>query len=188
MELTPELVGVLKDGAANLEGAPRRRFMAGIVRLLGDGGQRLAASVLGWNRDTIRKGEGELESGVDILDGRRDNGRASVEERLATFIDDLRAVVAPFLQVDPSLRSERLYLKLTVAQVRQLLVSDKGHTETQLPCDEVIRQRLNKLGYFPQRVRKSKPKKRSLRPTRSSTKSPRSTRARMPRRDNCASL
>jgi hypothetical protein len=171
MELTEGLVEVLKRGAASMDGAPRRRFMAGITRLLGAGSQRLAETVLGWNRRTIRKGEAELLAGVDIPDGRRDNGQPSLEERFPMLLRDLGDIVEPFLQVDPTFRSERLYRKLTTAEVLRRLVSEKGYAEATLPSEESIRLRLNKLGYFPQRVRKSKPKKRSPRPMRSSTKS-----------------
>ena len=172
MELTEGLIEVLKSGAAEMEGAPRRRFMAGLVRLLGEGGQRAAETVLGWNRRTIRKGETELRTGVDVLDGRRDNGQAPLEAYFPTLLQDLRDIVEPFTEVDPTLRTERLYRKLSTPEVRRRLVSEKGYAEEDLPSEESIRERLNGLGYFPQRVRKSKPKKRSPRPTQSSKQSP----------------
>jgi hypothetical protein len=187
MELTQELIEVVAEAAENLEGSPRRRFMAGIVRLLGDGGQRLAESTLGWNRGTVRKGEDELRAGVDLPDGRRDNGQAPLEARFPSLLQDLREIVEPFVQVDPTLRSERLYRKLTTREVMRRLVSEKGYAEAGLPSEEAIRQRLNGLGYFPQRVRKSRPKKRSPRPTRSLTGSTSSTPARTPPSTSCAS-
>jgi hypothetical protein len=187
MELTPELIEVIKDGAANLEGAPRRRFMAGFVQLLGRGGQRAGEALLGWNRGTVRKGEEELREGIERPDGRKDNGRPSIEELFPRLLQDLREVVEPFLQVDPTLRTERLYRKLTTREVMQRLVSEKGYSKESLPCDEAIRQRLNRLGYHPRRVRKSKPKKRSPRPTRSSIRSTSSTPAPMPPSTSCAS-
>lgn len=187
MELTEGLVEVVKVGAANLAGAPRRRFMAGWVRVLGAGGQRLAETMLGWNRRTVRKGERELRDGVEIPDGRRNNGRASLEELFPSLLSDLRDIVEPHVQVDPTLRTERLYRKLTTPEVLRRLVSEKGYCEDDLPSEEAIRERLNRLGYFPQRVRKSKPKKKSPRPTRSSTRSARSMRARMPLTTSCAS-
>src|ERR1700723_2002449 len=187
MELTPELIEVVKSGAENLEGAPRRRFMAGVVRLLGRGGQRAGEALLGWNRGTVRKGEEELLEGVERPDGRKDNGRPSLEELFPSLLQDLREVVEPFLQVDPTLRSERLYRKLTTREVVQRLVSEKGYSKESLPSDEAIRQRLNSLGYHPQRVRKSKPKKRSPRRTQSSTRSTSSTLAPTPPSTSCAS-
>lgn len=171
MELTEGLIAVVKQGAADLTGAPRRRFMATFVKLLGEGGQRLAESVLLWNRGTVRKGEEELRTGVVFADGRKDNGRLSIEERFPHLLQDLRDIVEPFVQVDPTFRTARLYRKLTTSEVLLRLKSEKGYAEETLPSEEAIRLRLNGLGYFPQRVRKSKPKKRSPRPTPSSTKS-----------------
>lgn len=180
MELTEELIELVGNAAENLVGAPRRSFMAGFVRLLGDGGQRLAEAELGWNRGTVRKGEDEHRAGVDLPDGRKDNGQPSLEERLPSLRQDLIDICAPFLQIDPTLRSERLYRKLTTPEVMRRLVSEKGYAEENLPSEEAIRQRLNGLGYFPTRVRKSKPKKRSRRPTRSSNRSTSSTPALTP--------
>ena len=171
MELTEGFIEVLKSGAASMAGAPRRRFMAGVVRLLGDGSQRLAETALGWNRRTIRKGEGELRTGVDTPDGRRGNGQAPLEESFPTLLQDIHDIVEPFVQIDPTFRTERLYRKLTAGEVQRRLVSEKGYAEKALPSEDSIRVRLNKLGYFPQRVRKSKPQKKSPKLTRSSTKS-----------------
>jgi hypothetical protein len=187
MELTRELAEVVKSGAESLEGAARRRFLAGFVRLLGPGGQRAAEAVLGWNRGTVRKGERELREGIDHVDGRVNNGQPSLEDRLPSLLQDLRDVVEPFVQVDPTLRTERLYRKLTTREVMLRLVSVKGYLEADLPSEEAIRQRLNKLGFHPQRVRKSKPKKRSPRPTQSSTRSTGSTPAPTGPPTNCAS-
>jgi hypothetical protein len=173
MDLTEGLAEVVKNGAFNLKGGARRRFMAGFVRLLGQGGQRLAEEVLGWNRATVRKGETELRTGVEIADGRANNGQPALEERFPSLLQHLREIVEPFVEIDPTLRTERMYRKLTVPEVKRRLVSDKGYSEETLPCDEAIRLRLNKLGYYPQRVRKSKPQKRSPRPTPYSSISPR---------------
>lgn len=165
MELTETLISCLKETAASLLGGARRRFMAGVVRELGTGGQRCAETRLDWNRQTIRKGEAELRDGVEILDGRRNNGRPSLEEQMPTLLQDIRDVVDPHTQADPQLRSERMYRKITTKEVMRRLVSEKGYSEEVLPSEEAIRERLDRLGYRPSRVRKTLPKKRSLKPT-----------------------
>jgi len=167
--------------------------MAGIVRDLGFGGQRLAEEVLGWNRQTIRKGEGERRTGAEIPDGRENNGRPSLEDEIPTLLQDIRDVVDPHTQADPQLRSERLYRKITTKEVMRRLVTEKGYVEKSppekagaekplpepadakkvLPSEEAIRERLDRLGYKPKRVRKTIPKKKSPRPTRSSSASTR---------------
>ena len=54
--LTDSLKKLLIETAFQLKGSAKRKFMAQTVQGFGLGGQRLAASELGWNRDTIRKG------------------------------------------------------------------------------------------------------------------------------------
>jgi hypothetical protein len=44
--------------------------------------------------------------------------------------------------------------------VRQQLILQKGYQDEELPSEEIIRQRLNELGYHLRRVAKIKPKKR----------------------------
>jgi Rhodopirellula transposase DDE domain len=171
MELTEGLISFFKETAANLSASPRRKFMAGIVRELGIGGQTRAEQQLGWNRQTIRKGTAELCDGVEIPDGRRNNGRLSLEEQMPTLLQDIRDVVDPHTQADPRLRTERLYRKLTTKEVRRRMVSEKGYTEKTLPSEESIRVRLDRLGYHPSRVRKTLPKKRSPKRTLSSSAS-----------------
>lgn len=56
MELTEVVKVLLVEAAKALKGSARRMFMARTVQALGQGGQRLAESELGWNRGTIRKG------------------------------------------------------------------------------------------------------------------------------------
>ncbi|WP_230967588.1 hypothetical protein [Nostoc commune] len=52
--LTDSLKKLLIETAFQLKGAAKHKFMAQTVQGLGLGGQRLAQSELGWNRDTIR--------------------------------------------------------------------------------------------------------------------------------------
>jgi hypothetical protein len=63
MELTEEIKELVRKTAKDLKGSARRRFMARTVQALGQGGQRLVARELGWNRGTIRKGMHEVEQG-----------------------------------------------------------------------------------------------------------------------------
>ena len=55
--------------------------------------------------------------------------------------------------------SQRLYTRLSAAEVRRQLIVQKGYRDAELPTAEVIRQRLNQLGYRLQRVAKTKPQK-----------------------------
>ena len=57
-----------------LKGATRRKYMGVITNSVFDGNQRSASEVLGWNRETIRKGQSELRLGRDDQDWRKHNG------------------------------------------------------------------------------------------------------------------
>ena len=91
MKLTEEAREVIKSASKDLNGSALRRFMADTVRKLGRGGQRKAQRELGWGRDTIRKGEHELRTGIACVDGRCGN-RAGVDERLPNLKADIKDV------------------------------------------------------------------------------------------------
>jgi len=159
IELTDSLKSLLKETVQQLKGSERRQFMAKIVKELGVGGQTRAERELGWNRGTIRKGMKELTSGKAIEDAFHRRGRKRVESKLPNLCQDMRSIVDPETQADPTLKSERLYTRLSAAQVRRQLIKQKGYTDEQLPTAEVIRQRLNEMKYRLRRVVKAKPQK-----------------------------
>lgn len=158
LELTESLKDLLKDTAERLNGTERRQFMAQVVQGLGVGGQAQAERELGWNRGTIRKGLYELAHGP-IRDAFDQRGRKPTEARLPQLLSDIRAIVEPYTQADPTLTSQRLYTRLSAAAVRRHLIAQKGYRDDELPTHEVIRQRLNQMGYRLKRVVKAKPQK-----------------------------
>ena len=56
-------------------------------------------------------------------------------------------------------QSERLYTRISAAQVRRQLIEQKGYRDEDLPTAEVIRQQLNQMGDRQLRVAKTKPQK-----------------------------
>src|SRR5947209_10745673 len=168
MELTGEVKVLVLKTAKELKGSTRRMFMARTVQALGEGGQRLAERELGWNRGTIRKGMHEVECGIVCVDAFASHGRKRSEEHLPNLLTDLTAIVDSQSQADPQLRTTRLYTRLTAAEVRRQLMAQKGYTDEALPTAETIATKLNQLGYFPKKVAKSHPQKKSLRPMPSS--------------------
>jgi len=169
MELTEEVKALLLNTAKDLKGSARRMFMARTVQTLGEGGQRLAERDLGWNRATIRKGMQEVEHGMRCIDAFSLRGRKRSEEHLPNLMNDLKAVVDSQSQADPQFRTNRLYTRLTVAETRRQLIARYGYTNEELPTEETIRTKLNELGYYPKKVAKTRPKKKLLKPTPSST-------------------
>jgi hypothetical protein len=168
MELTEPIKQYLRLTVDHLRGADRRLFMARTVRLLGADGQRKAERELGWNRGTIRKGTCELTSGIRCIDNFSGRGRRRAEDHLPGLLHDVRALVDAQSQTDPTFHSQRLYTRLSAAEVRRQLISAKGYTDAQLPCEETIRQKMHQMGYHLHKVTKTKPKKSYPRPTPSS--------------------
>lgn len=160
LELAPELKPILQDAAAKLKGTNRRTFMAKVVQALGQGGQRRAERELGWERETIRKGTRELESGLAWVDAFRLRGRKKAEEHLPHLLEDLRAIVDSQSQIDPTFQSERLYTRLSAAEVRRQLIAQKGYADEELPTEQTLTSKLNALDYRLKTVAKTQPLKK----------------------------
>ena len=169
MELTDSVKSLLIETAKSLKGSARRIFMARTVKELGVGGQRRAARELGWGRMTIRKGMHELDSGLRCVDAFALRGRKRAEVHLPNLLTDITAIVDRQSQTDPQFRTTRLYTRLTAAEVRRQLIAQKAYTDAELPTAETIGTKLNALGYYPQKVAKSLPQKKSLKLMPSST-------------------
>ena len=168
MECTDSLKALFMDTARSLTGSARRIFMARTVKELGPGGQRRAERELGWSRVTIRKGTHELESGFTCLDAFTARGRKRAEDHLPTLLADIKAIVDSQSQTDPQFRTTRLYTRLSAAEVRRQLIAQKGYTDDTLPTVQTLTSKLNAFGYYPQKVAKSQPQKKSQKPTPSS--------------------
>ena len=169
MKVTDATRTLAKDTAASLSGYGRRLFMARTVRALGPGGQNLAEREFGWSGQTIRKGEHELRSGMECVDGRRGHGQKPAEETFPKLLDDIRSIVDGQSQTDPQFKNQRLDTRLSAAEVRRQLVKHYGYDAATVPCGETIRVKLNGLGYHPSRVAKTRPKKKSPKRTPSLT-------------------
>lgn len=156
---TSDIVDALKQATDNLKGSARRMFMAKTVNAFGEGGQRWSERELGWNRGTIRKGQRELEEGP-VPDHFAARGRKKAEEYLPNLLDDIEAIVEPTSQADPTFKTTKLYTPLTAKEVRQRLIDKKGYIDETLPTRRTINTKLNDLNFHPQKVAKSKPKKK----------------------------
>jgi hypothetical protein len=163
------MIPVLIDAAKVLKGSQRRLFMAKTVKAMGRGGQVWALEHLGWCRDTIRKGMHELDSGMTCVDAFSARRRKPAEEHLPRLLDDIRSIVDGQCQADPKFQTDRLFIRISAAEVRRRLITRKGYTDAELPTQQTINAKLNMLGYRLTKVAKSRPQKKSRRPTPSST-------------------
>ena len=164
----PEMIPVLIDAAKALKGSQKRLFMAKTVGAMGRGGQRWAQVNLGWCRETIRKGAHELRSGMTCVDAFHCRRRKPAEEHLPRLLEDIRSIADGQSQADPKFQTNRLFTRISAAEVRRQLIATKGYTDAELPTQQTINAKLNLLGYRLTRVAKCRPQKGSRRPMPSS--------------------
>jgi hypothetical protein len=165
MRPEPEMVPVLIDTARSLKGSQRRLFMARTVAAMGRGGQIWAEAHLGWNRETIRKGMHELRSGMTCVDAFSWRRRKPAEEHLPRLLDDIRSIADGQSQADPKFQTNRLFTRISAVEVRRQLIATKGYTDAELPTPQTINKKLSMLGFRLTKVAKSRPQKKSSRPT-----------------------
>jgi len=159
--LSPEMKSFLNETRSQLKGCERRKFMARVVQLMGKGGQLRAERELGWDRKTIQKGSRELATGIDCIDNFGGRGRNRIEESLLpNLLDDIKRIVSPVSQCDPTFSTTDLYSPLTAKEVRRRLLESGKYTDDQLPTIRTINTKLNQLGFRLKKVAKCKPKKK----------------------------
>lgn len=122
---------------------------------------KYAREELGWNEETIRKGQKELATGIECIDATNQRGRKRAEEKLPNLMVDIKEIVDSQSQIDGSFQTERLYTRLSAAEVRRQLINQKKYEEKELPTAKTIGIKLNELGYHLRSVTKSKPKKKA---------------------------
>ena len=153
--------GAVQNAAKSLRGYAKRLFMAQTVENVFGGVPFRAQEALGWHRQTIDKGLKELRSGFECIDGRRGlTGRKSIEQKLPNLLSDIRDLIDSQSQTDARFRTNRLYTRMSAAEVRRQLQELKNYSNAELPTAETIRLKLNMLGYHPVRVQKTQVKKK----------------------------
>ncbi len=130
-----------------LNSADKRIVLAELSKIKRKGGQSFIAKEFGVSRDTIRKGTVELESGIKIVDKFSERGRKAIEEYLPNLLDDIRDIVDPQSQTDPSFKTTRLYTRLSVKEIRKQLIIQKNYRNEELPINQTLNNKINRLGY-----------------------------------------
>jgi hypothetical protein len=85
----------------------------------------------------------------------------------------IKAIVDGQSQADPDFQSTRLYTRLSAQEVRHQLIVQHGYRDDELPTTRTVSTKLRDLGYYPSKVAKTQPQKKSPKPMPSSSKSPR---------------
>ena len=76
------------------------------------------------------------------------------------MLEDIREIVEPHSQTDPTFRSTRVYTPLSAEEVRYRLRTQFAYRDAELPCVRTLRTKLNELGYRLRKVRKCRPMKK----------------------------
>ena len=148
------------DNINKLKGSDRRIALAKVSEVIGKGGQTIVAREFNVSRDTIRKGLHEHKSGITIVDAFNARGRKSIEEKLPNLIEDIKDIVDSQSQTDPSFKTTRLFTRITVSEVKKQLIKQKNYADKDLPTNQTLNNKINKLGYKLSKVRKVKPLKK----------------------------
>lgn len=146
--------------AGKLSGKSKRVFMAQVVDRLGPGGQRFAQRELHWCRTTIQKGAREL-NGEEMEGDLSARGRKKSEAHLPNLLEDIKLIIEPIAQTDPSFRSEQLYSPITAKEVHRRLIDDKNYNTKTLPCIRTISTKIKTAGFRLRKIQKSKPLKKN---------------------------
>lgn len=125
--LSPAVKFFLNKTRKKLKGHERRQFMARVVSRLGYGRQLKAEKELGWDRKTIFKGTKELKAGITYIDIFSDRGRKCSEKHYPNLLEDIKKIVDPISQTDPTFHTTSLYSPITAKEVHR-----RGYKSTPL--------------------------------------------------------
>lgn len=174
--LTESVCETIKSAGRKLTGLRRRQFQAETAIKYCRGNPRQAERTFGWGRDAVQKGLNELRTGMRCVDNFQARGRYKTEEQQPELVQELCAFVEPESQADPKFQTPVAYTRMTAKAVHQRLATNRAGSERHVPAERTVYNILNRLGYRLRRVRKSKPKKNSGKPTPSSRTCSRSMR------------
>jgi len=151
---------IFKEVVNKLKGSDRRVALAKVSEIIGKGGQSAVAKEFNVSRDTVKKGLHELKSGFKIVDAFNARGRKNIEEKLPRLIEDIKDIVDSQAQTDPSFKTTRLFTRITVKEVRNQLIKQKNYEDKDLPTNQTLNNKINKIGYHLKKVKKVKPLKK----------------------------
>ena len=175
-ELTESVRETIQSAACKLTGFQRRQFQAEMAIKYCGSNARRAELVFGWGREAVNTGLNELRTGIRCVEDYSTRGRRKSEEKNPELVEEIRSLVEPQSQADPKFQTPLAYTRITAKAVHERLVANTAGDGRHVPAERTVYDILNRLGYRLRRVQKTKPQKKSLRPTRSSTICDKSTR------------
>ena len=168
-ELTESVRETIQSAARKLTGFQRRQFQAEMAIKYCRGNPRRAEQVFGWGREAVNTGLNELRSGIRCVEDYSTRGRRKSEEKSPELVEEIHALVEPESQADPKFQTPLAYTRITAKAVHERLVANTTGDGRHVPAERTVYDILNRLGYRLRRVQKTKPQKKSLKQTPSST-------------------
>ena len=186
-ELTESVRDTIRSAARKLTGFRRRQFQAEMAIKYCRSNPRCAERVFGWGRAAVNTGLNELRTGIRCLEDYSTRGRPRSEETRPELVQEIHALVEAEAQADPKFQTPLAYTRITAKAVREQLLAKAGGDARHVPAERTMHDLLNRLGYRLRRVQKTKPQKKSRKPTPSSLTYGKSTRRPRKPRKRCAS-
>jgi hypothetical protein len=174
-ELTESMRDTIRSAARKLTGFQRRQFQAEMAIKYCRGNPRRAERVFGWGRDAVNTGLNEFRTGIRCRENYSTRGRRKSEEKSPELVQEIHALVESKAQADPKFQTPLAYTRITAKAVRERLLANAAGDGRHVPAERTVHDILNRLGYRLRRVQKTKPQKKSPRPTPSSTTCEKST-------------
>jgi hypothetical protein len=175
-ELTESMRDTIRSAARKLTGFRRRQFQAEMAIKYCRSNPRYAERVFGWGRDAVNTGLNELRTGIRCVENYSTRGRRKSEEKSPELVQEIHALVESKAQADPKFQTPLAYTRITAKAVREQLAANAAGDGRHVPAERTVHEILNRLGYRLRRVQKTKPQKKSPKPTPSSTTCGKSTR------------
>jgi hypothetical protein len=174
-ELTESVRDTIRSAARKLTGFRRRQFQAEVAIKYCRGNPRCAERIFGWGRDAVNTGLNELRTGIRCVEDYSTRGRPKTETKTPELVQEIHALVEPSTQADPKFQTPLAYTRITAKAVREQLAANAAADGRPVPAERTVHDMLNRLGYRLRRVQKTKPQKKSRKPTPSLTTSGKST-------------
>jgi hypothetical protein len=154
------MIKTICDAAKLLTGSKRRRFQAQVTLDYLKGSARQAEYVFGWGRHTVQLGLHELRTGLTCVDRFTERGRHTTEDDHPQLAQDIRDLVEPHTQGDPTSAAPFAFTRITAKAVRTALIERTGDRDADLPSERTLSAILNRLGYRLRHVQKTRPLKK----------------------------
>jgi hypothetical protein len=157
--VNPETVALISRLIELVPWPARRRAMGDVVLSILDGKHRVAEDVFGWNRDSVKLGMKEFQTGITCVNDLSSRHRPKMEEKYPNLLACIHEIMDPHSQAEPRLRTTLLYTNMTAKAVYGALLQ-KGWSAEMLPTVRTISNILNRHRYRLRTVAKTKVQKK----------------------------